>query len=755
MTLRSALIWLILVPVILSTNARAQSGPATAAQLPASPAAQGGSVSEPRTMVALGLQVEELIELDGILDEPVWKRAVPAADFRQQDPDNGQPATEPTEVRIVYDKDTLYMGVTCFDSEPDKWLGFQRGRDGGLGSDDRFQWTIDTFLDGRTGYFFEMNPSGLMADALQGAANNNRQWDGIWNARARRSEIGWTLEIAIPFRTLNFNPGSDTWGINFQRTVRRKNEESLWMGWARNQGLRRMSNAGHVTGIRDVTQGHGLDIKPYLVATSQATPGRVNQGTTNDAGVGADLFYNVTPGLRANLTVNTDFAQAEVDQRQTNLTRFSLFFPEKRDFFLDGSLFFNFADGGGGGGGGGDDIDLAPFFSRRIGLNERNEPQPINFGGKLTGQAGAFDVGVLQVQTREDGPAFGEDFTVMRLKRRLLRQSSVGAIYTRRAARGAPIDDRHTAGLDFQLATSSFLGSDNLDFNGFFLKTPNPGRPGRDAAIGLQLEYPNDPFSAQMEFREVQENYDAAVGFTRRVGFREYDPRVSFSPRPRQHPWIRNFNFEGEFDLFVDPITNRTQTRELDVTLLEIETHSQDSFKVGVTPTYERLDEDFEIADGITLPVGNEYSFTRYTVEAQTAGRRLIAIEPQVEWGSFYSGDRLRTELQMNIRARPGVMFTLASEWNRVSLAEGRFYTRLYRGISELQFTPFVSWVNNVQFDTQSAVLGWQSRFRWIVKPGSDVYFVYVHNWLDDPLQRRFASLDRRASSKLLYTHRF
>src|SRR6185436_9137062 len=212
---------------------------------------------------------------------------------------------------------------------------------------------------------------------------------------------------------------------------------------------------------------------------------------------------------------NTDFAQAEVDARQLNLTRFSLLFPEKRDFFLDGWLFFNFASGSGDA--------LVPFFSRRIGLNERNEPQAINFGGKLTGQAGAFDVGVLQVQTREDGPAFGEDFTVMRLKRRLLRQSSVGAIYTRRATRGASVDDRHTAGLDFQLATSSFLGSDNLDFNGFFLKTPNPGRPGRDAAIGLQLEYPNDPFSAQMEFREVQENYDAAVGFTRRVGFREYD----------------------------------------------------------------------------------------------------------------------------------------------------------------------------------------------------------------------------------------
>ena len=665
MTSQSSLV--LLLCICVSAAVYAQSGPATV-PLPSAPAAQNGSASDVRSMTAFGLEVEERIELDGILDEPAWQRAVPAADFRQQDPDNGEPATEPTEVRIMYDKDTLYMGVTCFDSEPDKWLGFQRGRDGGLGSDDRFQWTIDTFLDGRTGYFFEMNPSGLMADALQGSANaNNRQWDGIWNARARRSEIGWTLEIAIPFRTLNFNPGSDTWGINFQRTVRRKNEESLWMGWARNQGLRRMSNAGHVTGIREVTQGHGLDIKPYLVATSQATPGRANAQTNHDAGAGVDFFYNVTPGLRANLTVNTDFAQAEVDQRQTNLTRFSLFFPEKRDFFLDGSLFFNFADGGAGGGGGGAPVDLAPFFSRRIGLNENNEPQPINFGGKLTGQAGAFDVGVLQVQTREDGLAYGEDFTVMRVKRRLLRQSSVGAIYTRRGARGAPVDDRHTAGLDFQLATSSFLGSDNLDFNGFFVKTPNPGRPGRDAAFALQLDYPNDPFSAQMEFREVQENYDAAVGFTRRVGFREYDPRVTFSPRPRQHPWIRNFNFEGEYDLFVDPITNRTQTREFDVTLLEIETHSQDSFKVGVTPTYERLDEDFEIAPNITLPVGNEYSFTRYTVEAQTAGRRLCVARLCTFPRQDRAASRLRTREE---RAAAGVLaHALAQSGQRARFA--------------------------------------------------------------------------------------
>src|SRR5687768_4447224 len=227
-----------------------------------------------RTIPSMRLNDGERVELDGRLDEGLWKRAVPAADFMQIDPANGTPATEPTEVRVVFDKDTLYIGVTCFDSEPTKWLGYETRRDQFLSSDDRFMWTIDTFLDTRSGYFFEMNPSGLMADSVFGTNGDNRAWDGIWNARVRRSEIGWTIEIAIPFRTVNFDPNNDTWGMNFQRTVRRKNEDSIWMGWARNQGLRRMTNAGHVTGITNVTQGLGLDIKPYALASIDSAPSR-------------------------------------------------------------------------------------------------------------------------------------------------------------------------------------------------------------------------------------------------------------------------------------------------------------------------------------------------------------------------------------------------------------------------------------------------------------------------------------------------
>ncbi|MBI1956252.1 MAG: carbohydrate binding family 9 domain-containing protein, partial [Acidobacteria bacterium] len=365
-------------------------------------------------MRATPMAQQERIRLDGVLDEEVWSRAEPAADFIQQDPAFGAPETERTEVRIVFNRESLYMGVICYDSEPDQLLGYQRRRDEFLQADDRFMWTMDTYLDTRGGYFFEINPSGLMGDALFGPGLNNRQWDGIWTAKVRRSEIGWTAEIEIPFRTLNFDPDAPAWGINFQRTVRRKNEETLWTGHARNQGLRRMSNAGVLTGIQEVSQGKGLEIKPYVMGTALASPGRGHDEWVRQGDLGLDVFYSPTPRLRANFTLNTDFAQTEVDQRQVNLTRFSLFFPEKRDFFLEGASFFDFRSTAEDG----ENIRLHPFFSRSIGLHQIGqssafEPQKIDFGTKLTGQVGQQDIGLLHVRTGREGDILGEDFTVM------------------------------------------------------------------------------------------------------------------------------------------------------------------------------------------------------------------------------------------------------------------------------------------------------------------------------------------------------
>jgi len=715
------------------------------------PAAVGqGQQDERPVLTATELGAGERVELDGILNEDAWQRAQPAANFIQTDPDFGKPATERTEVRILFDRERLYMGVICYDSEPDKLLGYQRRRDEFLSADDRFMWVLDTYFDARDGYYFEVNPSGLMADSLMGSAGqNNRQWDGIWNAKIRRSEIGWVAEIEIPFRTLNFDPNAEAWGINFQRTVRRKNEESLWTGIPRNQGLRRLANSGRLEGLREASQGMGLDVKPYVLGTAFSAPSRGQDYFVRQGDLGVDVFYSPTPRLRANFTVNTDFAQTEVDDRQVNLTRFSLFFEEKRDFFLEGDSFFDFRSNAAFE----SEIRVYPFFSRRIGLSANREPQKIDFGMRLTGQIGQQDVGIMHVRTGEDRGAPGDDFTVARVKRRVFSQSFVGGILTRKNPRGAG-DALYTMGLDTLLSTRRFLGTQNLDFSGYLTGTSTgPGRSGDNLSFGAELNFPNDPWEGAIAFREVQPNFDPAVGFVARQAYRRYNPEIAFSPRPQGHPWIRSFSFGADLEFQTD-LANRMLTRNFEFKVFELQGHSGDNFAITVTPNYERLEEDFEISTGVVLPAGSEYRFTRIHFNGSTANRRVIAVEPSLELGNFFSGTRLDYSLGLTVRARTGVIIYTDAEWNRIDLPEGRFQTRVFRITPELQFSPWMALVNSLQYDNVSRVFGWQSRFRWIVKPGNDFYFVYMHNWRDDPANG-FLTLERRAATKIIYTHRF
>jgi hypothetical protein len=714
---------------------------------------------------AYRLMEGETLVVDGVPDERFWTKAVPATDFRQRDPDNGAAATERTEVRVVFDTDRIVLGITCFDSEPTRLLGNQMQRDQPFSADDRFMWSIDPFLDGRSGYFFEINPSGAMGDGLitgptgggDFGGEMNKSWDGIWLARVRRSAIGWTAEVEIPFKTLNFDPNAVAWGANFQRTVKRKNEESLWTGWLRNEGLTRMSNAGRVGGIRDISQGIGLDLKPYLLGAAGNAPGRGDAGTAADYDIGLDAFYNVTPALKANFTINTDFAETEVDERRTNLTRFPLFFPEKREFFLDGANFFDFPTG-----------DESPFFSRRIGLNA-GEPQPIAYGAKLVGQAGLYDVGVLQVSTTEedlpaDGPFVlkGEDFTVARVKRRFGSQSSLGALYTRRAARESIVDPRHTLAADLTLATPNFLGDAVLDSKLWYIHTTTPDLlteegatppTGGSDAYGWNLSVASDPWDAEISFREYQAAYDAAVGFTPRRNYRRWNPEVGWSPRLASHPWIRGFRFEGQMNLSLD-LDNRLVDRNLQATWLDVEFHSGDGIQFDVFRQAEQLDEDFEISDGVVLPIGRRYDWNRYQVEVESAEHRKLSGSVEFSTGDFWSGTRDEVNLQVTARPRPGLMLQIASEFNDVELPEGAFTTRLYRLDARTQFNPWISLSSNVQYDSESEEVGWQMRFRWIQKPGNDMFLIWTQNWLDEDL-RGFQALDRRGAAKIVRTFRF
>ena len=716
-------------------------------------------------MTAVRMTEGESITLDGELNEPVWQRAVPATDFVQQIPQTGSPATERTEVRIAYDRTTFYMGVICYDSEPDRMLRYQMRRDQFLSADDRFMWVIDPFLTGQGGYHFETNPSGLMGEGLMGPAGYNRDWDGIWTESVRRTDTGWTVEIAIPFSTLNFDPAATEWGINFLRTVRRKGEDSLWTGWALNQGLFRFSNTGLVQGLNeDVTQGLGLDIRPYALASATASPVTGQPNTTADGKVGLDLFYSITPGLRSNFTINTDFAQTEVDQRAVNLTQFALFFPEKRTFFLEGSNFFDF--GSVSGTGVGDafsrpaDNSLLPFFSRQIGLDENVNPQKVNYGIKAIGQIGnSTDVGALQVQTANDPAAgvAGENFSAVRVKQRFLSQSYIGVLHTSRDVRGEASPMLQTVGADFQLATSTFLGSKNLSMSGFGLVTTNPLDTGKNAAYGTRVDYLNDRWNTGMAYRVVQENFRPALGFlTRPSGYKRYQPYLNFSPRPEGSTLIRRMGFTADVDLQTDS-NNQWLTRLWNLTVFNLDLQSEDSFSFLVLPEYERLNRDFRVnaRDGVSLPQGGEYNFVRYRLTAQTADRRVIAVVPTFEWGGFYSGTRRQLSLDVTVRARPGVIIYTSAELNSVDLPETKFTTRVFRFTPEVAAGPWVSLVNTFQYDSVSRILGWQSRFRWIVTPGDDLYVVYTQNWLDDVVLDRFTTLNRSATTKLLYTRRF
>ncbi|MGE0812717.1 MAG: DUF5916 domain-containing protein [Vicinamibacterales bacterium] len=716
---------------------------------------------------AAPLHEGEVIALDGILDEPVWKRAVPATDFRQRDPRPGAPATERTEVRIAIDGRRLLLGVICYDSEPDRLLANQMQRDEPLSGDDRFMWGLDTYLDGRTGYFFEINPAGAMGDGLvtgpggsgggrgggggggQFGAPMNKSWDGIWIARVRRNATGWTAEVEIPFRTLNLNAASDEWGVNFQRTVRRKNEESLWTGWQRTEGLLRMSNAGRLRGVHVESHGLGLEVKPYGIASVGSAPGSGLPAATGDASAGMDVFYNVTPGLRANFTVNTDFAETEVDQRRTNLTRFPLFFPERRGFFLEGSSFFDFPPG-----------DGSPFFSRRIGLND-GQPQRVLLGAKLTGQIGQQDVGVLHVRTGEDDGAPGtdtrlaaEDFTALRLKRRLGRQSFAGLLYTRRAGvdGASGLVDQHTLGYDVTFSTPSFLGSNkNFETGGYFIHTTGLADvAGGSNAYGARVVYNNEPLSTSVFFREVDPAYDAAVGFTPRVNFRRWNSRLEYAPRINRGG-VRELQFGANMELSTLP-DNTLITRQFFLTPLEVLFESGDRLQAQVFQVTEQLEVDFEIDDGILLPFGSRYAWRRQQLTFDSAENRPISTRAEYSFGDFYSGSRREFNLNVRLRPKAGVYLQATTEFNDVHLAEGAFTTKLYRLDGSVQFSPWISLTNNVQFDTQSQSLGWQMRFRWIRRPGNDLFVVYTHNWLDSD---RWTTLDRKAAVKLVQTFRF
>ena len=712
---------------------------------------------EPKSFKAFPIKSED-IKLDGKLDDTFWSDVTGISNFLVQEPVEGGEPTEKTTVKVAYDENYLYIGAIFYDSDPDGIKAFKMRKDAPLNTDDRFMWILDTYLDGRNAYFFEINPRGLMGDGLltigQGRSLN-KDWDGIWRPWTYIGDFGWSAEIRIPFHTLNFDPKTSTWGINFQRTIRRKNEEILWSGHKRNQGIYRPQDAGRLTGLNNISQGLGLELVGYgkaeALKVQNESEGDYNNSQSLDGGL--DVNYNITPGLKASLTVNTDFAETEVDDRQINLTRFPIRFPEKRDFFLEGSNIFRFAPSSG----------VYPYFSRKIGLRSGN-PIPILYGGRVIGKIGKVEVAAQQVKTRETDNFSSEEFSVIRLKQNFLKESSIGVLYTRRHTNKGkqfvpPLQDRNTLGIDLTLNTSTFLKNQNLQFQAFAV-IHNPELPGEinnniwdRSARGLRFNFPNDPWSGSLSYREFGVSYDPAVGFSRRNSFRRVEPRIRFSPILEKSSTIRELKWEVSFENLMS-LQWKKLTQNIRLTPLSIRFESGDEISYQIIRNFERLEYDFDILgdNSIIIPVGN-YTNWSHQIELETANYRKIVYGIELKTEGFWSGNRTEYENELIFRPLPGINLNLGYIHSRVNLREGNFKTNLVRFLGDFDFTPFISFSSNIQYDDISENIGMNNRFKYTITPGSDIYFVYNHNWFDDNGKYKTSSM--MGATKITYTHRF
>ena len=718
-------------------------------------AAQQPASAERASRSAVVTSITSVITVDGALDELVWSSAPKIGDLIQRQPETGQAPTERTEVTLIHDANNLYIGVVCYDSEPRKIIGTQMAHDAALGSDDRIEIVLDTFRDQRNAFYFATNPSGALVDGL--AFTNGQlatEWDGIWEVRTKRTDLGWVAEFAIPFKTLSFPAERTVWGFNIARHIYRKQEENRWSGARLEvQQFVQVSEAGEITNLESLSQGVGLEVRPFVAGRWLHLGGR---GTTTGK-PGLDMFYNITPSLKLTATVNTDFGETEVDARQINLSRFSLFFPEKRSFFLEDAGVFSFSANGPNPSPGlpATGADVYPFFSRQVGLLA-GEEVPIDVGLKLTGKAGRTDLGVLDVRTRSVSDVPDKNVFVGRIRQNFLQQSYVGAILTD-GHPSLPLSSR-TVGADVRLATSRFLGGRrNLVLNAYGLKSQTQGTSEQDWSYGFSLQYPNDKFTGQVVMRDIQENFRPALGFVQRRNVRLFRVGASYNPRPKAFMNLQQAFHDVQYTRFTRLDTGEVESWDLYLNLVDWHFRSGDSVHslFDYHPTYERLFVPFTISPGVVLPPG-EYRFTRWHYNVMSASKRRLQGNINVSSGSYWSGtaETLQGGLTFKIPPRLIVLLNTNQTWAR--LPQGNFVARILSSTITFNPSPFLAFSNLIQYDNLSRNLGWQSRARWTLQPGNDLFFVFSQGWIQDQQGGyRFTAQDSRVSSKFQYAARF
>ena len=690
------------------------------------------------------------IRLDGRLDEAAYRAVRPITGFIQQIPDEGAPASERTDVWVFFDENSLYVTARAFDSAPpSEWVANEMRHDvGQLRQNDSFSFLLDTFHDQRNGVAFLVTPIGGYSDfAITNEGNVNTDWNIVWDMRTGRFKGGWTVEIEIPFKSLRYQPGeTQVWGIQLRRIVRRRNEAAyltaLPISAARGNsviaGLWRVSEAATLVGLEVPPLSIDAEIKPYGIAGLK-TDLNANPPTENDtdADFGLDVKYRLTQNLTADFTLNTDFAQVEVDEQQVNLTRFSLFFPEKREFFLEGRGNFDFARGGGERRSGG-----LPtlFFSRRIGL-EGGQIVPIRSGGRMTGKVGPFDVGVLNIQTGDEATsgAVSTNFTVVRVKRDILRRSTVGAIFTNRSVSLVGDGSSKVYGVDGRLAFY-----DDFSLAGYFANTQTPARNGKDNSYQGRFDYAGDRYGLAYGHLVVEDRFIPEVGFVPRDNFRQNSALARFSPRTTSIDLVRRFVVVGSFDHIATADQGELETREAHL-LLESEFETSDQLSFFFNDHYELLTSPFTISPGVTIPVGG-YDFRNFRASYRFGAQRPVSGQITFQTGGFWSGNNTAVSLSRGrIEVAPQLSLEPSVSFNWVDLPEGSFTTQLARARFTYTFTPRMFFSGLLQYSSSGDSFSTNLRFRWQYSPGSELFVVYSEDRDTNPLMpERFTELRDR-----------
>jgi hypothetical protein len=716
----------------LSSISAFQGPPAQGGDRPPAPAPPAIVNRDERGQATVrAVRLDTPLSIDGRLDEAVYDTVPPIDGFIQNLPREGQPSTERTQAWVFYTDTYFYVCGRLWESAPpDEWTANEMRRDTSqLRQNDNFGIVIDTFHDRRNGFKFYTNPLGARADqVVTDEGNPNADWNPVWDVRTGRFDGGWTVEMAIPFKSIRYRSGKDqVWGLQIRRSIRRKNEwtflTALPAALGGSSADFRVSLAADLVGLDLPPASKNVEIKPYAISSLTTdvtrTPTLLNK-LAGDAG--GDLKYGVTANLTADLTYNTDFAQVEVDEQQVNLTRFNLVFPEKREFFLEGRGLFDFARGSGAGGGNNSGSNVTPmlFYSRRIGLN-RGRPVPIDVGGRLTGKAGGFGLGLMNLQAggEETTATPATNFTVLRAKRDVLGRSSIGALFSNRSRASVGDGASQTYGVD---ATFSFF--QNINFTGYYARTKLPGVDRDDDSYQARFDYSGDTYGARLDYLAVGDNFVPDVGFVRRDNFNRTFGTLRYSPRPTRIRSIRQLTWEASGEYFENG-SGQVESR-LQSGAFTIERENSDFVSVQVNANYELLVRPFAIAPGVVIAPGG-YDFANVTTGYTFGQQRRMSGAATLQVGNFYNGTITTLGLSA---ARVAVTNQLSLEpfvsINRVELPAGSFVSRLFRTRADYGFTPQMFASGLVQYSSADRTFSSNLRFRWEYRPGSEFFAVYT-----------------------------